>query len=288
MTEHSSAHNTCTSNKNNPHFTESLDNAKARGKNKISAVIRTWIFLEIHGPENVYFCKRRHSGTNLPQALLSLRRTLRPLNTNPAVALRSFCFQSLAWGEIGCIIVSIPFLHHMIKPEPINVSFFFLNQCFLSTGQQLLVQTWTHDPQTGQLGAAGVNSTSVQTIKAANIVFLNWKLEDRLISHLVALRTESLHTKPAQWRGREMKKKKKISVTLIGQPNPAIPEARTTHRLFNPVRQSNQSERRFLSLTSARVLVDTPFGSEWIPGQLSDLLLNSVTTSYWMFTGCRA
>lgn len=98
----------------------------------------------------------------------------------------------------------------------------------------------------------------------ANIVFLNWKLEDKLISHLVALRTESLHRKPAQWRGREIEKKKKnpnISVTLIGQPNPAIPEARTTHRLFNPVRQSNQSEWRFLSLASTRVLIDTPFGS---------------------------
>lgn len=104
---------------------------------------------------------------------------------------------------------------------------------------------------------------SIQTIKVANIVYLNWKLEDRLISHLVVLRTESLHTKPAQWRGREMgKKKTNISVTLIGQRNPAVPEART-HRLFNPVRQSNRSEWRFLSLASTRVLTDTPFGSGW-------------------------
>lgn len=42
-------------------------------------------------------------------------------------------------------------------------------------------------------------------------------------------------------------------MTLIGQRNPAVPEART-HRLFNPVRQSNRSEWRFLSLASTRVL----------------------------------
>ena len=50
-------------------------------------------------------------------------------------------------------------------------------------------------------------------------------------------------------------------MTLIEQPNPAIPEARAPHRLFNPVRQSNQSEWRFLSLASTGVLIDTPFGS---------------------------